>query len=237
MDKPKQSQTVHIETLGDELSVYDWQRLQMHSLNPTAAQVFEMCDGQTSPEQMASLLEMPHAEAVVWQSLDELDKANLLQEPLVRPRGMSRRDFVKLGSAVTLASIASIVVPKPASAGTPLCLNEWSTYLGAIPSDLKIYYFPFVEGPLTGLTDITQITYYWSGSPAPDSGVFSRLASGISPSGNPWAGGPVLLFKESPYEVTNSSTWSGNRPYHGISFQNTTSNIWIPGNLIVCLNR
>jgi hypothetical protein len=243
MIKPKQSQTVHIETLGDELSVYDWQRLQLHSLNPTAAQVFEMCDGQTSPEQMAARLDMPHAEAVVWQSLDELDKANLLQEPLVRPRGMSRRDFVKLSSAVALASIVSIVVPQPASAGTPLspslshCVGEWSTNLGIIPADLNIYYFPFFEGEITDadLNGINKIKYCWTGNPAPGEGVYSRLASGNTPSGSPWAGGPVLRFRTSTYVVRDSTTWMGNRPYQGISFQNTTGIDWEAGTVYVAL--
>jgi len=233
--KPKKSLTVHIETLEDELSVYDWQRLHMHSLNPTVAQVFEMCDGETSPEQMADCLNTPHAEIVVWQSLDELGKANLLQEPLVRPSYMSRRDFVKLGSAVSLASIISIVVPRPAAAQSPV--NVWTTDLGTIPGDLVIYYFPFFEGLITDadLTGITQITYAWNGSSAPGSGVYSRLASGHSPSGSPWAGGPVLTYRASPYVVTDSTTWWENRPYPGISFQNTTTLDWWAGSLTVTL--
>ncbi len=237
MIKPKQSQTVHIETLGDELSVYDWQRLQMHSLNPTAAQVFEMCDGQTSPEQMAAHLDMPLAEAVVWQSLDELSKANLLQEPLVSPRGLSRRDFVKLGSTVVLASIVSIVVPRPASALSLLGEEDRFVDLGTIPGDLVIYYFPFSQGAITDadLANTTKIIYAWNGDPAPSTGVYSRLASGNSPSGSPWAGGPVLEFKVSPYIVTDPTTWSGNRPYEGISFQNTVGIDWVAGSLSIWL--
>lgn len=120
MTNPKKSQTLHVENLGDELSVYDWQRMQMHSLNPTAAQVFELCDGETSPEQMAARLDTPHAEAVVWQSLAELEKAKLLEVEAEKPawheNGLSRRQFLKLGAAVTAAAIVSIVVPSPAAA-------------------------------------------------------------------------------------------------------------------------
>ncbi len=236
MIKPKKSPTLHVETLGDELSVYDWQHLQMHSLNPTAAKVFEMCDGQTSPEQMADCLNTPHAEIVVWQSLDELGKANLLQEQLVRPEGMSRRDFVKLGSAVALASIVSIVVPRPAAAQSPV--GVWTVNLGTIPADFVIYYFPFQEGFITAdnLADITMIVYNWSGPPAAGPGVASRLATGHDPSnGFPWAGGPALWFINSPYKVTNNDTWSGNRPYRGIAFQNTTGKDWDAGFLTVTL--
>jgi len=234
--KPKQSQTVHIETLGDELSVYDWQRLQMHSLNPTAAQVFEMCDGQTSPEQMAARLDTPHAEIVVWQSLDELGKANLLQEPLVRPRGMNRRDFVKLGSAVALASIVSIVVPRPAAAQS--LPNVRTANLGTILAGSTYYYFPFLEGPITDdhLADVTQITYAWTGTSAAGPGVQSKLASGNNPNGSPWAGGPELLFITSPYVVTDGNTWTGNRPYRGMTFlNNLTSKDWDAGTLTVRL--
>jgi len=120
MTNPKKSPTLHVESLNDELSVYDWQRLQMHSLNPTAAKVFEMCDGETSPAQMAKRLKAP--EALVWQSLDELHNAHLLSEAPEKPaqyQGMTRQQFLKLGGAVALASIVSIVVPRPAAAQTP----------------------------------------------------------------------------------------------------------------------
>ena len=46
---PRQSRTTHTEQLGDEASVYDWARAQVHALNPTAARVWRQCDGATSP--------------------------------------------------------------------------------------------------------------------------------------------------------------------------------------------
>ena len=46
---PRQSPTTHTEQLGDEASVYDWARAQVHALNPTAARVWRLCDGATSP--------------------------------------------------------------------------------------------------------------------------------------------------------------------------------------------
>ena len=76
-----------------------------------------MCDGQTSPAQMAKRLKAP--EAVVWQSLDELGKASLLSDAPEKPasyQNMTRQQFLKLGGAVALASIVSIVVPRPAAA-------------------------------------------------------------------------------------------------------------------------
>ena len=51
---PRQSPTTHTEQLGDEASVYDWARAQVHALNPTAARVWRQCDGATSPEAIAA---------------------------------------------------------------------------------------------------------------------------------------------------------------------------------------
>jgi hypothetical protein len=127
MAYPKQSQTVHVETLDKELSVYDWQRSQMHSLNPTAAAVWRMCDGKTSPDQMAAQLsdkltaelDETQAEALVWKSLEALGKAHLLEGEVVKPaahESMTRRKFVQLGAAVALPVIVSMVAPYPAAA-------------------------------------------------------------------------------------------------------------------------
>jgi hypothetical protein len=46
---PRQSPTTHTEQLGDEASVYDWARAQVHALNPTAARVWRQCDGCDEP--------------------------------------------------------------------------------------------------------------------------------------------------------------------------------------------
>ena len=53
---PRRSPTTHTEQLGDEASVYDWARAQVHALNPTAAFVWRQCDGATSPDAIAAAL-------------------------------------------------------------------------------------------------------------------------------------------------------------------------------------
>ncbi len=58
MPNPQQSATVHVETLGEEVCLYDWQRKEVHALNPTAALVWQQCDGQTSPEQIVGRLRL-----------------------------------------------------------------------------------------------------------------------------------------------------------------------------------
>lgn len=57
MQYPQQSSTVHVETLNNELCLYDWERKHVHALNPTVAAVWQWCDGKTSPAQMAERLQ------------------------------------------------------------------------------------------------------------------------------------------------------------------------------------
>jgi len=123
---------VHVETLNDELCLYDWERKQVHALNPTAALVWQLCDGQTSPAQMAAQLrtqlraelDMPQAEALVWSSLQQLEQAHLLDDELTPPAGRSfltRRQMLKMGVAVALLPvISSILAPSPVEAQSPV---------------------------------------------------------------------------------------------------------------------
>ena len=63
----------------------------MHALNPTAARVWQRCDGSTSPGEIAAVLrrEMgtPEAEALVALTLEQLARVHLLEVPVE-----SRRD-------------------------------------------------------------------------------------------------------------------------------------------------
>jgi hypothetical protein len=102
--------------------------MEVHNLNAIAADVWQLCDGQTSPTQMAEKLQAvwntPHAEELVWLTLARLEKANLLQDKVVSLAGarkISRRDLLKgLGVAVALLPvISSIVAPGPVEAESP----------------------------------------------------------------------------------------------------------------------
>ena len=124
MKYPKKIDNLYVERLDGELCVYDWERKMVHALNPTAASVLEMCDGQTSVAQMATRLEqelnVPQAEKVAWLSLAELEQADLLTEKVVDSRTLSRREMLKtMGVAVALLPVVtSIVAPTPAQAQT-----------------------------------------------------------------------------------------------------------------------
>ncbi|MBM3334594.1 PqqD family peptide modification chaperone [Candidatus Sumerlaeota bacterium] len=54
--KPKRKEGLVIEEVDSDLIVADFSGLQMHVLNPVAAAIWEMCDGQQTAEDMASLL-------------------------------------------------------------------------------------------------------------------------------------------------------------------------------------
>ena len=129
MPYPQQTATVHVEQLGDELCIYDWQRKQVHALNPTAARVWQRCDGQTSAAQIAAALlaDMPpaHAEELVWMTLGQLAKAHLLEGELAKPaafKGLTRRQFLKkVGmAAALLPAVYSIVAPAAVAAQSPV---------------------------------------------------------------------------------------------------------------------
>ena len=121
---PRQSSTTHTEQLGDEASVYDWARAQVHALNPTAARVWRLCDGATSPDAIAAALRVEmgiaEADAVVDLTLRQLARLHLLELP-VESRGdrpaTTRRWLLGRGvAAAMLPAIYSIVAPSPVEA-------------------------------------------------------------------------------------------------------------------------
>jgi hypothetical protein len=127
MPHPKKSETVYVEILGDELGIYDWQRKKVHALNPTAALVWQHCDGQTSPAELAVRLEaelnVSQAEALVWLTLDQLEKAHLLEDKVARPSDiLTRREILRrLGvTAALLPMVTSITAPYPIQAQSPV---------------------------------------------------------------------------------------------------------------------
>jgi hypothetical protein len=117
-----------IHTLEDETVVYDLERDRLHCLNPTAAFVFRICDGRTSPRALAKRVEerfgLPADEAIVGYALDQLERARLLEES-AGPAAVitSRRELVrKVGLAGALAvlvpAVVSMVAPTPAAAAS-----------------------------------------------------------------------------------------------------------------------
>lgn len=122
MANPQRSTTVVTEVVGDGLGVFDPTRNQSYVLNATSALVFQHCDGQTTPQQLAERLRQKfnvspsQAEQLLSLALAELEKANLLQSNAAHMRPAvampSRRQFVKglVGAGLALA-IMPMVAP------------------------------------------------------------------------------------------------------------------------------
>jgi len=138
MPYPKQATNVYVEKLDDELCVYDWEQNRMHALNPTAAMVWEQCDGKTDPAEMANRLEselkVPNADKLVTLSLSRLEKARLLDGTARSQtlRTITRREVLKMAgiSLALLPVISSIALPSPAEAQSSC--NENCTYGGTL---------------------------------------------------------------------------------------------------------
>jgi hypothetical protein len=106
-----------IQSIGEELIVYDPETHKAHSLNRPAAAVFRQVDGKTPVAEIVGKLGKEFrgapAERVVQVALDRLGAAGLLT-PAVNPR----RRAVMRGLALLLPVVTSVVVPKPAAAAS-----------------------------------------------------------------------------------------------------------------------
>ncbi len=113
-----------VQDLPDEVLVYDLESNEVHCLNGTAARVWTLCDGEKTVAEIARLacsddVEPGVAETLVWVALDQFAERQLLENPIERPMGMTRRQMVlRLGLAVglTLPIVESIASPPAAMA-------------------------------------------------------------------------------------------------------------------------
>ena len=118
-----------VESLPDEVLVYDTERHKAHCLNRTAAAVWEHCDGQMSVADVARRLtrelQTPIEPAMVWLAVEQLKKAHLLTEAPRRPTGLSRRELLKrLGVAAALAVPLVTTIVTPTAAQAVSCIAE-----------------------------------------------------------------------------------------------------------------
>lgn len=109
-----------------ELLVYDLERNKAHCLNPTAALVWNLCDGQTNISELAISLSKTLGtrldETVIQLALKQLSADHLLAEPYeVSPAlsGLSRRALVRrLGLAAVLLPLITTISAPTALANT-----------------------------------------------------------------------------------------------------------------------
>ncbi len=227
--------------------------MEVHNLNPTAARVWELCDGGTTPQQIAAQLHgdltPAQAEELVWLSLKRLEKANLLAADVVKPAGraiLTRREMLKgLGvAAVMLPVVTSIVAPGPVEAqsgggGGTCSIVRTLTAVTVLDSGTS-QYFAFNEGAITdadfAACTITQLTLAWdSGNSSP--GIMTRMhlcGTGGTPEALQFT---VNSSDPSPVLITNSGVWTGNRPYAGINAEKSSgTGDFIMGNVTITLS-
>jgi hypothetical protein len=111
-----------LESLPDELLVYDQTVHKAHCLNAPAAAVFKYADGTRSMADIARAasdeLHAAVGEDVVWAALEEIDEHGLLETALpLTPEGAGRRGVLAAGAAAVLVPlVVAITAPTPAYA-------------------------------------------------------------------------------------------------------------------------
>jgi len=123
---PQRTSTISRQ-LDDELIVYDAETHRAHSLNHTAAVVWESCDGKTTVAGMLRTFQktvLGIDDRILFATLIQLQKAGLLIEGTFPPSdevsSLSRRNLIrKIGkaAAVALPIATSIIVPTPGDGG------------------------------------------------------------------------------------------------------------------------
>ncbi len=125
---PNRTAGLIVEDIEDETIVYDPKVDRMHSLNPTAAFIFRLCDGATHVDHAARRLAKRvggRTDArLVDLTLQRLSRARLIEPSRGRPFALvSRREAAKaLGLTGALSTflpvVISVVAPTAASAQT-----------------------------------------------------------------------------------------------------------------------
>ncbi len=124
-----------IRELDDETLVYDTERDEAHCLNYAAAQVWKLCDGNTTVAQASRVLQSRLDSKIdadfVWLAVKQLQKFHLVERDAKSP-SVSRRDLVLKYAPLALALpvIMSISAPTPAQAAS--CAMSGQA-CGAIP--------------------------------------------------------------------------------------------------------
>lgn len=127
----RRTHQLSIQQVGQETLIYDEQTHNAFCLNPVAAAVWNLCDGETSAAVISVsasfALKLTVSEELVQLSLEALASDGLLESesPPPAPATISRRAAVSqlgVGAAMLLPVIAVIARPKAAQAYTG-CVN------------------------------------------------------------------------------------------------------------------
>jgi hypothetical protein len=125
-----------IERIDSELLVFDPDTDEAHSLNESAALVFDMCDGSSTTEDMRARLPeigLPADPEIIELALAELEEASLIEvQPGLASSHVTRRALTRrLGlSAVGIALIPVVetILAQPAAAAGSFLTTPGGTF-------------------------------------------------------------------------------------------------------------
>jgi hypothetical protein len=154
-----------VETIDNEVLVYDLRNSRAHCLNKNAAFVWHRCNGRTSIRELAGKLQKEigakDCDQLLAVALRDLSKADLLQQKMPSAgerESISRRDLIRrIGiAAATIPAVTSILVPTAQAAGSCMgfdknsqaasnrgaccCNGKTATFLNATKSQTAGYY-------------------------------------------------------------------------------------------------
>src|SRR5688572_9746529 len=118
-NRPKaRTERLVIQRVSDETLVYDLQKSCAYCLNPTAAFVWSMCNGDRSVARIADLAGTNFGTKVskefVSLAIDQLSEKDLLEHAHPAVPTSQRREWIKqvgMSSLLALPVIASMVAP------------------------------------------------------------------------------------------------------------------------------
>jgi hypothetical protein len=116
--------------VDDDLVVYDELSQTAHSLSPAAALVWERCDGESTPAEIADAAGL--SLDMVNQAVRELMQCGLLEQPAAYSRRETAVKMAKLGGAAFAAPlIYSVAIPSAAAAALSCQANGTTVACGA----------------------------------------------------------------------------------------------------------
>jgi hypothetical protein len=143
--KARDDEDIVVQEVFDEYMLYDLKRHKSHLLNPTAAKVWQWCDGTTPPLELSMKLSttfgLPQdkADNVLWLTLDRLERAHLLEAKVKRPatyQKITRRQLLGLVGVGLLPVILSTTVAlESAHASHAVCHNCTCAIAVCIPGE------------------------------------------------------------------------------------------------------
>lgn len=108
-----------IQELDNEILIYDLQNNKVFALNETSALVWQFSNGEKTMSEIAEMtskkLNAPITEEFVWIALEQLKKANLIENEIENNyQGSTRREIIKrvgLATMIALPMISTLIAP------------------------------------------------------------------------------------------------------------------------------